>query len=30
VVSLGFLREPDHRVKTRDEIGAQPLVPNQP
>jgi len=31
VVSLGFLREPYHRVKIWDEVGgAPPLVPDQP
>jgi MFS family permease len=30
VVSLGFLREPYHHVKIWDEVGGQPLVPDQP
>jgi len=31
VVSLGFLREPYHRVKIWDEVGGEPpLVPDQP
>ena len=31
VVSLGFLREPYHRVKIWDQVGgAPPLVPDQP
>src|SRR5579864_729722 len=30
VVSLGFLREPTHHVKIWDEVGGQPLVPDQP
>ena len=31
VVSLGFLREPYHRVRIWDEVGgAPPLVPDQP
>jgi MFS family permease len=30
VVSLSFLREPTHHVKIWDEVGGQPLVPDQP
>lgn len=31
VVSLGFLREPTHRIRIWDEVdGAPPLVPDQP
>jgi len=30
VVSLAGLREPTHRVKIWDEVGGQPLVPDQP
>ena len=30
VVSLGFLREPTHRIKIWDEVGGAPLVPDQP
>jgi MFS family permease len=29
-VSLGFLREPTHRVKIWNEVGGQPLMPDQP
>jgi hypothetical protein len=30
VVSLAGLREPTHQVKIWDEVGGQPLVPDQP
>jgi len=30
VVSLAFIREPTHNVKIWDEVGGQPLVPDQP
>jgi MFS family permease len=30
VVSLAFLREPTHHVRIWDEVGGQPLVPDQP
>jgi MFS family permease len=30
VVSLAFLREPTHEIKIWDEVGGQPLVPDQP
>jgi len=30
VVSLAFLREPTHKVKIWQEVGGQPLVPDQP
>lgn len=30
VVSLAFVREPTHKVKIWDEVGGQPLVPDQP
>ncbi len=30
VVSLAFMREPTHNVKIWDEVGGQPLVPDQP
>jgi MFS family permease len=30
VVSLGFIREPTHNVKIWDEVGGQPMVPDQP
>jgi MFS family permease len=30
VVSLSFLREPTHHIKIWEEVGGQPLVPDQP
>ncbi len=30
LVSLGFIREPTHRVKIWEEVGGPPLVPDQP
>ncbi len=30
VVSLAFMREPTHQVKIWEEVGGQPLVPDQP
>jgi hypothetical protein len=30
VVSLAYIREPTHNVKIWDEVGGQPLVPDQP